>query len=199
MDADPAYQGDMKGRIGPATELRTGELVVVTEDVWGSPVQLSIGADGSEAVRTQGEPCEAWQAMHHGDSLRSLRTLFPHATVQVFGTMIPTQDGFHYGLTEPRVRWSRLLVQSRALRVGTEVPLVLWSDWVPILYIGPFDRDRMAAFAEGSERVSGYALHPRRGIVVEPATPRLSATGRPLVYPMGNPHLEAAPKRRIHR
>lgn len=44
--------------------------------------------------------------------------------------------------------------------------------FVPLLYDGPFERERVLALADGRETVSGTDAHLREGIVIRPKTPR---------------------------
>ncbi|MGH2485861.1 MAG: RNA ligase family protein [Ktedonobacterales bacterium] len=44
--------------------------------------------------------------------------------------------------------------------------------FVPLLYEGPFERERVLALADGRETVSGTSAHLREGIVIRPADQR---------------------------
>lgn len=53
-----------------------------------------------------------------------------------------------------------------------DVALEIGLPFVPMLYEGPFDRERVLALASGRETVSGTEAHLREGIVIRPQTPR---------------------------
>lgn len=44
--------------------------------------------------------------------------------------------------------------------------------FVPVLYVGSFEKERVLALAEGKETISGTAAHIREGIVIRPEVPR---------------------------
>lgn len=104
------------------------------------------------------------------------REEFSGKEVQVVGEVIPFQTGYTYGLDKRTVKVFRLVVETQ------EMPYGSWSrdglSWVPVLYQGPYDLDKILPLAEGKETVSGNSLHIKEGVVLSPVPLRKAKDNR---------------------
>lgn len=182
-----------------------GEPVVATEKIHGTACLLthvraedrilvsSKGVGGKSLSLTASEGNLYWRAIRaHGldEAARKLATALDADRIGLFGEVYGAgvQD-LHYGASaahdaslgyglfdiavardgEP-VRWLDPAEIGTLLdELGLAVPRV------PVLYEGPYDAAVLLALAEGTETVSGAGANIREGLVVRPATERLSA------------------------
>ena len=103
--------------------------------------------------------------------------------VQVIGEVIPFQSGFSYGRSTPTVYVFRVLVNGEELSYGA------FSDrfeWVPLLYDGPYDLQKILPLTKGKETVSGKSVNVREGGVLSPV-PLRKANNTPLYVKIINP------------
>lgn len=112
---------------------------------------------------------------------------------QVIGEVVPFQSGFSYGQTDRTVLVFRVVIDTIEKSYGkfSLIDSMMSSSlpnlqWVPLLYSGPYDLDKIKPLAEGKETVSGCGLHIREGIVLTPATFRKTAKGVPLLVKILN-------------
>jgi RNA ligase (TIGR02306 family) len=170
-----------------ASEFVEGEEVIVTEKVHGSQCAIIRTVDGKRLISSKGLLAKGltidedatntyWRAVQSLEIFDELDKLYPKSHVQVFGEVVPVQKGFSYGFKEPWILFFRLEVDGRAVKYDL-VPTAIWAHWVPVLYQGPFNSEKIRELRVGREQVSGNELHIREGVVVSPATPRNSAKG----------------------
>ncbi len=178
-----------------ADEFVEGEEVLVTEKCHGSALLAIVRPDGLEMISSKGmfhrgftiqedETNSYWKAARSTKLFELIKAEFPNQFVQVWGELIPCQF-LKYGLTEPTVKLFRVEVEGRILPYD-EVPESFKKLWVPLLYRGPFSKD-IIKYREGSEQVSGRALHMREGGVVSPVIPRRARKGFALYLKIINP------------
>ncbi len=98
--------------------------------------------------------------------------------MQLFGEVVPIQKGFNYGFNKPSALFYKLVVDGGILTYQ-EVPEEIKNNWVPILYEGGYDLDKIVKLCEKIkyETVSGNKLHISEGGVVVPIEPRYSSEG----------------------
>ena len=121
--------------------------------------------------------------------------------VQVFGEVIPAQGGYNYGQ-------SAMVLKIFDVRLdGVSIPYdgklyshedaiaKVWpafsKHWVPVIYDGAFDADKIREMCKGSETVSGKSVHIREGVVVRPYIDRYAADGTKLRVKIINPKYKA--------
>jgi RNA ligase (TIGR02306 family) len=165
-----------------AQEFEAGEAVIVTEKVCGTQGVYVKLADGKRLITAKGlivkdqffvdgEKNAYTIAGENANIFGILDRLYPGQNAQVFGEVVPFVKGFNYGFKEQTLRLFRVDVGGETLALK-DVPAELKALWVPIVYEGPFDIEVIRPLKEGSETVSGKALHKKEGIVVAPAVPR---------------------------
>ncbi|MEV6060132.1 RNA ligase (ATP) [Nocardia asteroides] len=181
-----------------------GEPVVATEKIHGTACLLthvraedrilvsSKGVGGKSLALVPAEGNLYWRAIRaHGldEAARKIATALDADRVGLFGEVYGAgvQD-LHYGASaaqdatlgfglfdiavatgsEP-VRWlGHAEIGALLGELGLAVPRV------PVLYEGPYDAAVLLALAEGAETVSGAGTNIREGLVVRPATERMS-------------------------
>jgi RNA ligase (TIGR02306 family) len=104
--------------------------------------------------------------------------------VQIFGEVIPFQKGFGYGFNnlQKRVFIFRLVIGTVDQPYGCLDNL----NWVPLLYEGPYDPEKILPLANGMETISGHELHIREGLVLTPKVFRKTVKGVPLLVKILN-------------
>ena len=106
--------------------------------------------------------------------------------VQIFGEVVPFQKGFSYGIDSDEKK--RVLV-FRVVERTTDQEYGVYGnslEWVPLLYSGPYDPEKILPLADGMETVSGKSLHIREGIVLTPKVFRKTLKGVPLLVKILN-------------
>jgi RNA ligase (TIGR02306 family) len=172
-------------------EFKPGEDVIVTEKLHGSQGVYYRNASLEWAVTSKGlsqkglglkesEGNAYWRAARNSGLLEAVNAAFPDGEVQVFAEVLPVQKGFGYGFGKPGLKLFKVI------RDGTILPydaLPTWfkQNFVPVLYRGAFDLERILALKEGLETVSGSGLHIREGVVLAPAVPRTNTDGHDLL------------------
>ncbi|MDO3649469.1 RNA ligase (ATP) [Nocardia mangyaensis] len=181
-----------------------GEPVVATEKIHGTACLLTHLRDGDRIlVSSKGiggrsmsliadEGNLYWRAVRaHGldQTARKLAAALDADRIGLFGEVYGAgvQD-LHYGASAAQdaslgfglfdiavdrggapVRWlDAHEITTLLADLGLEVPRV------PVLYEGPYDAEALLRLAEGTETVSGANANIREGLVVRPATERLS-------------------------
>lgn len=173
--------------------LADGEPVYVTEKIHGTCAM--IGAfEGEHFVSSKGlsdrhlvlKPDENnlyWRAALKYDVHRRIEERWgsSHQVLvyaEVYGAQFPNgskiQDlaynaglGLRLAIFDVRLD-GEFLAYTEALDAARAMEL----PFVPMLYEGPFERERVLALASGRESVSGTQAHIREGIVIRPQTPR---------------------------
>ncbi len=179
------------------SELGPDEQVTVTEKLHGTQVNVYVTPDevnvtskgvGSRGQRLREDAGNTYWSAVRADRLTELaREAFVDRHVQLFGEVVPAQKGFSYGFTAPHVRLFEVRVDGESMSYDA-LPDTLRALWVPLLYRGPLDLERIQALSKGPETVSGQELHIREGVVVRPAdVSRLAADGSRLQLKVINP------------
>jgi hypothetical protein len=131
--------------------------------------------------------------------------------VQVFGEVIPIQDGYSYGQDKPTTRIFDIRIQGMSIPYD-KVPEDFKKIWVPIVFDGNIvlDKKEIILFSDpergihktridfilpkdivdmckGNELVSGKSLHIREGIVLRPYIDRNAKDGTKLRLKIINP------------
>ncbi len=165
------------------------ESVIVTEKIHGSQVVYFRNKNGEIAVSSKGMLRRGltleqsndnfyWNAGYNLNIFETLAVLFPDRDVQLFGEVVPIQKGFNYGFRKPSALFYKLVVDGRIFPYQ-EVPEKIKINWVPILYQGEYDLDKIVKLCEKIkyETVSGQKLHISEGGVIAPIAPRYSCEG----------------------
>lgn len=192
-------------------EFTVGELVIATEKLHGSQINILRDSEGQCLVTSKGiasrhcsilenESNIYWKAVRNVGLFEAL-SLVPDVNFQIFGEVIPCQGEYTYGQEKykPTLRIFRLIVEGSEysykfillertfMNKLKPVLDVLVNLWVPVIYDGPFDVEKLIEASKGKETVSEKQLHIREGIVVTPIQPRLSSEGFPLIVKIINP------------
>jgi RNA ligase (TIGR02306 family) len=190
-----------------ANEFKEGELVLATEKLHGSQINILRDADGQCLVTSKGMAGRDvsiledagniyWRAVRNIQVFEKLGALLPDSNVQLFGEVIPCQGGYSYGQTVPTVKFFRMILDGKEFSVNDLmenkagdwlIKEFILENWVPVIYEGPYDVDKLVDASKGMEQVSGKQLHIREGVVVSPVVPRLSSEGFPLFLKIINP------------
>ncbi len=170
-----------------------GEQVIATEKIHGQNFR-AVYMDGEMFVGSHYQ----WKHKDSKCNFRKVLTLQPwieefckaHPGFAIYGEMIPTQDGFSYGRTELDV-----------LVFDVRTPEGQWDDtykqelfyhWVPSLYEGPFNLDKILPLVDGPTIASKGLVKSniREGIVLKPGTERsVRGLGRLALKMVSNEYL----------
>ena len=101
---------------------------------------------------------------------------------QVFGEVIPFQEGYSYGKDHVTVLIFRVIVNGTDAGYHTYFP-----NWVPLIYQGKYDLNTILPLRSGDETVSGKALHIREGVVLRHEELKFTENGTPLIVKLLNP------------
>lgn len=178
-------------------EFIPGEPIVVTEKIHGSQFILHRNSEGGFFISSKGllardlalqesEKNIYWRAANRMNLFDLLRGFLPSETLQVFGEVIPCQKGFKYGKENPTISFFEVRANGDSIPLN-EIPDFLKSNWVPVIYEGPYDPETIRGFAKGKERVSGQELHIKEGVVVRPYEMRRAKDGTRLFVKILNP------------
>lgn len=168
-------------------ELQLLDNIVVTEKLHGSLLALIHTVDNKILISSKGllkryltldedETNLYWQAAHSTGLIRHVNEKYEKQHVQIFGEALPCQKGFSYGFKKPTMRIFRVEVNGVNLS-PSDTDLFFYSLWVPILYMGPYNENRLRELKEGMETLSGKSLHIKEGIVVSTNPPTKSDKG----------------------
>lgn len=197
-------------------DLVDGERVVITSKIHGSQVIYAIDLDNkNEIVSSKGllkkgliiEESDVnayWISVRNTKLKDMILKSFNSGVVQVFGEVVPIQNGFTYGFKDPHI----LIFDIR--HNGVSIPYdrvdeCFKSIWVPVVFDGSLNLDKkevvlysdpdrgihktridyilpkfVQEMAETKERVSGSELHIEEGLVIRPYTDRNASDGTPL-------------------
>ncbi len=172
------------------SEFVEGEEVLVTEKIHGSQGVYYRNANLEWVVTSKGLSQKGlglresagntyWQAAHNTNLLETINTAFRTGEIQIFAEVLPVQKGFTYGLQKPSLKIFKVIHNGSILEYDA-LPEWCKSHFVPILYRGAFELEKILPLKEGLEMVSGKGLHIREGVVLIPAKSRLNADGHDL-------------------
>jgi len=180
-------------------DFKVGEDVIATEKVHGSQGTYLLSQHGDFVASSKGlgskklvikfaETNSYWQAAVNTELETKLRNLYggKGQDVQVFSEVIPIQKGYHYGADAMTIRIFDLRIDGVSIPY-VDVPDVFKELWVPVLYEGPFDEDKLRILAKGMEQVSGQQHHIREGIAIRPKIDRYAEDGTRLMVKLLNP------------
>lgn len=219
-----------------ANQLIDGERVVVTEKLHGSQFILAHDYLANETlVSSKGllkngltiEDSDVntyWIAAKNDNVVEKIRSNMAEmfntmalggkdmgGVVQVFGEVIPIQDGYSYGQSKPTVRIFDIRIQGVSIPYD-RVPVDFKNLWVPVVFDGVLNLDKkevviysdpergihktkfdyslpksITDMCKGNELVSGKSLHIREGVVLRPYIDRNAADGIKLRLKIINP------------
>ncbi len=166
-------------------EFISGEEVLITEKIHGSQGVYYRNANLEWVVTSKGLAQKGlgllesagntyWQAAHNAGLLEAINQVFADGEVQVFAEVLPVQKGFSYGFQKPGLKIFKLIRNGEILEYDA-LPTWCKDNFVPILYRGAFELEKILPLKDGLETVSGKGLHIREGVVLTPAKPRLNA------------------------
>ena len=114
-----------------------------------------------------------------------------HPGYGLFGEVTPTQgEKFQYGSAEPQLFVFDIRTPEGTWLDREEVQTMFVYEWVPVLYIGPFDMEVIKKYVDGQTAVSG-AKGIREGIVIRPLKERhVRGLGRLILKVVSNAYLE---------
>jgi RNA ligase (TIGR02306 family) len=176
-----------------------GEEVIVTEKIHGCNARYCFIDDrmwaGSRANWKKYNPNNLWwRALAGSTEINEFCQAHPECTIysEVYGNVQDLKYHCTIRPLPPRIgvfdilRGSEWLSYDDAKALGPDLP------WVPEIYRGPYDQEKIAALAEGPSLVDG-ADHIREGVVVKPIRERTSLeVGRVFLKVVGNGYLERA-------
>lgn len=199
----PKYDVDAWHRYSHLFE--EGETVIATEKLHGSSARFTYQDDrmwaGSRREwRKEPEEGKAqnywWTVLKNNDWIEEWCRMYPTYTLygEVFGKGI---QELHYGLDKPSFRvfdiWHNK--DGRWLNWYEVVTMQnangdLDVNWVPLVYVGIYDAEKISELAEGKTKIHG-ADHIREGVVLSPVKERYSdEIGRVKLKIVGNGYLE---------
>ncbi len=178
-------------------EFVDGEEVIGTEKIHGSQLMAIRTTEGTRGIGSKGllkrgllleesDTNTYWIAAKAVGLFELLDEYYPDQEVQAFGEAIPVQKGFHYGFQKPSVILFDIRIDGQSIQFDS-IPEKLKALWVPVLYRGPYDVDKLVAASKGVETVSGKSHHIREGIVIRPTVDRKAKKGFRLMLKILNP------------
>lgn len=177
-----------------ASRFTDGEEVIVTEKIHGANARFACVNDkifcGSRKFWKKEDPDNLWWKIF-GQHTALESWLRHHQDLAVYGEIFGQVQNLKYGATAKQIffaafdilRGDQWLDFDEAHKIGAPLP------WVPLVYRGPFDKEKILEFAE---RDSSYpsANHLREGVVVKPIHERTDRKiGRVQLKVVGNRYL----------
>lgn len=189
----PIY--DVEALKNYANAFEPGEEVVVTEKIHGSNARFLFDGKrmhvGSRKLWKKLTSDTVWnKCLEQMAWIQMWCMLNPNYVL--FGEVVPTQGKFKYGCEDGQVKFFVFDVLSPS---GKWMPseadyLNLTAQWVPILYHGPFDLEKIKSLVDGPSTVQG-AKHLREGVVIRPVNERqVRGLGRLQLKIVSNQFLE---------
>lgn len=171
-----------------------GEEVIITEKLHGSNSRFVCTNDkmfcGSRRFWKKKDPNNLWwKALSQCTVLDAW--LRHHPGLIVYGEVFGQVQNLKYGAKKDQIffaafdimRGDQWLDFDEAHEIGVPLP------WVPLVYRGPFDKEKIFAFAEGDSSWPG-ANNYREGVVVKPVHERTDLKiGRVQLKVVGNRYL----------
>ena len=204
-------------------DLIDGERVVVTEKIHGSQFILAHDVLTNETIVSSkgllkngftiedSDENAYWMAAKNDGIIEKIMASFTEGVVQVFGEVIPIQDGYSYGQTKATTRLFDIRVNGVSITYDM-VPNDFKSLWVPIVFDGTLTLDKkevviysdptkgihktkidftlpksIVDLCKGNELVSGKGIHIREGVVLRPYIDRNAKDGTKLRLKIINP------------
>lgn len=171
-----------------------GEEIILTEKLHGSSCRFVCVDDviycGSRNWWKVEDPNNLWwKVLNQNIVLESW--LRHNQNLGIYGEVFGQVQNLKYGSTDGRIffaafdiiKGDQWLDFDEAHEIGAPLP------WVPLVYRGPFNKDKILAFAEEGSSVVG-ANHHREGVVVKPVHERTERKiGRLQLKIVGNRYL----------
>jgi len=172
-----------------ANVLQPGEEVLVTEKIHGSNARYTFDegkqfAGSRKLWKSPKSNCIWRKLLAQSTQSWMLEWMKQNPGVTIYGEVAPTQAGFDYGCTDGRVKFFIFDILDVAgeflpfdtasqlfLDCGAVGEILMLGEWVPILYRGPFDLEKILSLVDGPSMVHG-AKHMREGIVIRPIVER---------------------------
>tara|TARA_Y100000310_G_scaffold159229_1_gene158788 strand:- start:1887 stop:2909 length:1023 start_codon:yes stop_codon:yes gene_type:complete len=178
-------------------EFVEGEPVIVTEKIHGSQCCIIRTKQGERAISSKGllskglilkesDRNSYWRAAVATGIFDLIDKHYPDGHIQVFGELVPCQKGFNYGFSEPTILLFEIRNGYESVKLS-EIHDDFRKMWVPVLYEGPLDIDKLRELRKGNETASDNNRHIREGIVVRPAVDRSSSEKFRLMLKLLNP------------
>ena len=180
-----------------------GEQVVVTEKIHGSNGRFVFQDDLFGKGHMYAGSRKLWKSDSSTNVWRKVLATNPdiekwcreNPSYVLYGEVVPTQGGFEYGATKeephlflfdirtPDGEWLSY-EEARAMTVEYEI------DWVPVLYHGPYDYEKVVQYVDGKSTVPG-ATNIREGVVIKTVPERhVHGLGRAQLKIVSNKYLE---------
>lgn len=171
--------------------LKEGEEVVFTEKLHGTFCAFGFNTEGEKIIHSKGLGSQgfAFKTTEENKDNVYVKTTLPFLEVNYYNTEFP--DGIllmgeifgpiqdlSYGFKTPEFRLFDVYVgkpsQGRYLNFWEKREFAERWDikMVPVLYVGPYNREVMVQYTNGMETLSGKALHIREGLVITPIEER---------------------------
>ena len=171
-----------------------GEEVIVTEKIHGANARFVCVNDvmycGSRKFWKKEDPDNLWWKALAGQP--ALEAWLRHRQdLVVYGEVFGQVQDLKYGSTNGRIFFAAFDILSgnnwlnfdEAHEIGYPFP------WVPLVYRGPFDKEKIIELAEGDSSYPG-ASHYREGVVIKPVHERTDRKiGRVQLKVVGNRYL----------
>ena len=171
------------------------EEVIVTEKLHGCNSRFTCVDNqiycGSRRFWKQEDPNNLWwKALDQNEALRTW--LKNHQDLTVYGEVFGQVQNLKYGAKPGEIffaafdilKGDQWLDFDEAHEIGASLP------WVPLVYRGPFDKEKILAFAEG-DSLYPNAQNIREGVVVKPVRERTDHhIGRVQLKVVSNKYLE---------
>ena len=204
-------------------ELIDGERVVITEKIHGSQFILAHDYNANETLVSskgllksgftieESDENAYWMAAKNDNIVTKIRDSFSNGVIQVFGEVIPVQDGYSYGQNKATTRIFDIRVNGDSIPYDM-VPNDFKKIWVPVVFDGVLNLDKrevviysdpekgihktkidytlpksIVDLCKGTELVSGKSLHIREGVVLRPYIDRNAKDGTKLRLKIINP------------
>jgi len=195
-------------------DLFDGERLVITSKIHGSQIIYALNLDnGDEIISSKGllkkglsieesDENTYWIAAKN-TMIRSLvKENFKDGFVQIFGEVVPVQNGFTYGFNKPHLLIFDIRHNGKSIPYDL-VPKPFKDLWVPVVFDGIIEFNKKEVIvsdsegglvtkidfilpswiqeqAETKERVSGLKLHIEEGLVIRPYIDRKAKDRTPL-------------------
>ncbi len=153
-----------------------GEEVIVTEKLHGANARFVCADDviycGSRRFFKQEDPNNLWwKALNQCDVLQAW--LRHNQGLVVFGEIFGQVQNLKYGAKNGQIffaafdilKGNQWLGYDEAHEIGDPLP------WVPLIYRGPFEKEKILEFAEGDSTYP-FAQNIREGVIVKPVRER---------------------------
>lgn len=193
----PIYDVEAWQRYGQFFE--AGEEVVVTEKIHGTSARYAFVDDRmycGQRREWQQEDTDNlwWKILYQNPWLEAFCKAHPDITV--YGEIYGQIQDLRYGTAPKEVRFAVFdLLRGREWLSWDDSQALAKSGglhWAPVVYRGPYDREKIKALADGPSLIPG-ASHIREGVVVKPVIERrVPELGRLCLKLVSDQYLERA-------